>query len=335
MINLTETQAGIWGVGYAVPDRILTNQDLEQMVETSDEWIRSRTGIEERRIADSDTAASDLALAAAKKALVAAGVDASELDMIVVATISPDMAFPATACLVQDGLGAKQAAAFDLSAGCSGFVYGLDVGASLVKGGRSRVLVIGVDVLSRITDYTDRSTCVLFGDGAAAAVMGPVAADHGVIASELGSDGSGGYHLYLPAGGSRLPASHETVTAKQHYLRMAGNDVFKFAVRIMSDSTKRVLEKAGMHHEDIRWFIPHQANVRIIKASAAKLGIDDEHLYINVNRYGNTSAASIGLALAELDEAGRLHDGDYLLMVGFGAGLTWGSMVLRWGRGEV
>ncbi len=304
------------------------------MVETSDEWIRSRTGIEERRIADSDTAASDLALAAAKKALAAADVAASDLDMIVVATISPDMTFPATACLVQDGLGAKKAAAFDLSAGCSGFVYGLDVGANLVRGGRSRVLVIGVDVLSRITDYTDRSTCVLFGDGAAAAVMGPVEEGYGVIASELGSDGAGGRHLYLPAGGSRLPASHETVDAKQHYLRMAGNDVFKFAVRIMSDSTKRVLAKAGMSNSDIRWFIPHQANVRIIKASAAKLGIPDDNLYINVQRYGNTSAASIGLALAELDDAGQLQSGDNLLMVGFGAGLTWGSMVLRWGRGD-
>ncbi len=331
---MTHIQAGIWGIGAAIPERILTNQELETMVETSDAWIRSRTGIQERRIAAREHAASDLALEAAERALEDAAVSAGELDMIIVATITPDMAFPATACIVQDRLGASKASAFDLSAGCSGFVYALDVGANLVATGRARILVIGVDLLSRVTDYSDRSTCVLFGDGAAAAVLGPVGEGYGVVAAELGADGSGGDFLKLPAGGSRRPASHDTVKAGEHYLHMAGNEVFKFAVRIMGDSTTRVLKKAGLSPEAIRWFVPHQANIRIINASAQRLGIPDEKLYVNVQRYGNTSAASIGLALAELSDAGHLSEGDYVLIVGFGAGLTWGSMVIRWGRGE-
>lgn len=327
MIN----NVGILGLGKSVPEQILTNRDLESMVDTSDEWIVTRTGIRERRIANPEVAASDLGYEAALKALENAKLEPHELDLIIVATITPDYAFPATACVIQGKLGASQAAAFDLSAGCSGFVYGLEVGQNMVKGGHRRVLVIGVDVLSRITDYSDRSTCVLFGDGASAAILGSVNDQYGILATEIGADGTGGDYLQLPAGGSRRPANQDTVLAKEHYLQMAGNEVFKFAVRIMASSTKSVLEKAKISSEEVNWFVPHQANVRIINSAAARLNIDPNKVFVNVDRYGNTSAASVGIALEELVTSKDVKEGDIIVLVGFGAGLTWGSTVLRWG----
>lgn len=325
-------RVGIWGTGSAVPERVLTNFDLERMVETSDEWIRTRTGIRERRICDEATATSDLAVEAARRAMEAAGVGPDEVDLVVVATVTPDMAFPSTANLVQDRLGLKGAAAFDLAAACSGFLYAMDVAASAVHAGRARrALVIGADCLSKITDYTDRSTCVLFGDGAGAVVLGPVREGYGILASQLGSDGSLGHLLYLPAGGSRRPASERTVAERLHYIKMSGNEVFKIAVRTMGDAAEAVLRQAGLGVEQVRYLIPHQANIRIIEAAARRLGMPEERVVVNIDRYGNTSSASIGLALDETVRAGRVADGDVLLMVAFGGGLTWAAAVLRWG----
>lgn len=318
-------------MGKAIPERVLTNAELETMVNTSDEWIVTRTGIKERRIASKNIASSDLGYEAALKALEQGQTQPEEIDLIITATITPDMMFPATACIIQDKLGAVNAAAFDLSAGCTGFVYGLEVSKNMIKAGYKRILVIGTDILSKITDYSDRSTCVLFGDGACAAVLGPVSDSHGILATEIGADGSGHDYLFLPAGGSRLPTTRMTVDDKGHFVRMAGNEVFKFAVRIMSSSTKRVLDKAGIDAQEIAWFVPHQANIRIIKAAAERLNLDDRRVYVNVDRYGNTSAASVGIALEELASSNRLKDGDLVLIVGFGAGLTWGSAVIRWG----
>lgn len=317
--------AGILGVGYAVPDRVLTNGDLERMVDTSDEWITARTGIKERRIVTTETTA-DLAAAAGEKALVHAGVDPREVDMVIVATVTPDHAFPATACLVQSRLGCAQAGAFDLSAGCSGFVYGLDVAAQLVRtGAYRRVLLIGADTLSGITDYSDRSTCVLFGDGAGAAVVGPVPG-RGVIATYLGADGADKEILYLPR--ERVNGAGR----RDGYIHMSGGDVFKFAVRIMGDAALEVLRRGGLAPEDVDLFIPHQANIRIIEAAAKRLGLDPERVFVNVQKYGNTSAASIPIAMAEAYEQGRLRPGSILTVVGFGAGLTWGAAVLEWSR---
>ena len=325
-------RVGIWGTGSAVPERVLTNFDLERMVETSDEWIRTRTGIRERRICDEATATSDLAVEAARRAMEAAGVGPDEVDLVVVATVTPDMAFPSTANLVQDRLGLKGAAAFDLAAACSGFLYAMDVAASAVHAGRARrALVIGAECLSKITDYTDRSTCVLFGDGAGAVVLGPVREGYGILASQLGSDGSLGHLLYLPAGGSRRPASERTVAERLHYIKMSGNEVFKIAVRTMGDAAEAVLRQAGLGVEQVRYLIPHQANIRIIEAAARRLGMPEERVVVNIDRYGNTSSASIGLALDETVRAGRVADGDVLLMVAFGGGLTWAATVLRWG----
>ncbi len=330
MTGLRQISVGILGTGSAVPDVVLTNKQLEDMVETSDEWITSRTGIKERRIAKEDEAASDFAYKAAVEALKSANLKPEDIDLILVATITPDMLFPSTACIVQDRLGASEAAAFDLSAGCSGFVYALEVGCQMVRGGYKHVLVIGADVLSKVTDYEDRSTCVLFGDGAGACVLGEVEEGFGILATNLGADGSGANVLCLEAGGSRMPASEETVRSKKHFITMIGNEVFKFAVRIMGQSTLEVLKRANINPEQIRWFIPHQANIRIIQAAAQRLGLDDESVYVNVDRYGNTSAASIPIALDELVKMGKVEHGDNLLTVGFGAGLTWGSAIIRW-----
>jgi len=314
-----------------VPDRVLTNADLEKMVDTSDEWITTRTGIRERRIADENTATSDLAISAAAAAMKDAGVQAKDIDLVIVGTVTPDMSFPATACFVQAELGLWDAATFDLSAGCSGFVYGLDMAANVVAtGAYDRVLVIGADCLSKITDFTDRSTCVLFGDGAGAAIVEPVAEGFGFLGSTLGSDGSGTDKLYMKAGGSRCPASESTVKNREHYIRMAGNEVFKFAVNIMAEASRRVLSKAGMSADDVNWFIPHQANTRIIDAACRKLGIPAERVFVNVDRYGNTSAASIAIALAELRQQEDIRRGDNLLLVGFGAGLTWAATLVKW-----
>ncbi|WP_213617101.1 beta-ketoacyl-ACP synthase III [Paenibacillus lactis] len=322
---------GIIGTGKYVPEKILTNQDLEKMVDTSDEWIVSRTGIKERHVAAEHEATSDLAYHAAVNALKSAGMHAEDLELIIVATITPDMFFPSTACLLQDRLGAKKAAAFDLSAACSGFVYGLATATNFVKTGMyNNALVIGVDCLSRITDYSDRNTCVLFGDGAGAAIVGEVPEGRGFQAFDLGAEGAGGAHLYIEAGGSRLPASAETVNTNKHYIYMNGREVFKFAVRVMGSATEAVLAKAGIYKKDIDLFIPHQANIRIIKSAMERLELPEEKVVINVDKYANTSAASVPLALVEAQESGRLKPGDKVLMVGFGGGLTWGSSVLIW-----
>lgn len=322
---------GVIGTGKYVPEKILTNKDLEAIVETSDEWIVSRTGIQERHIAAPEQATSDLAYEAAVKALESAGMAAEDLDLIIVATITPDMAFPSTACILQDKLGAKGAAAFDLSAACSGFVYGLATATSFIKTGiYNNALIIGVDCLSRITDYTDRNTCVLFGDGAGAVVIGEVPEGRGFQSFDLGAEGAGGGLLKLEAGGSRLPASADTLENKQHYIYMNGREVFKFAVRVMGTATVDVLEKAGLTKDDIDLFVPHQANVRIIQSAMQRLDLPEEKVVINVNKYANTSAASIPLALVEAAEEGRMKEGDRILMVGFGGGLTWGASVLVW-----
>ncbi|MGC5771412.1 beta-ketoacyl-ACP synthase III [Paenibacillus pabuli] len=322
---------GVIGTGKYVPEKILTNSDLEKMVDTNDEWIVSRTGIRERHIAAPDQATSDLAYEAAVKALESAGMTGSDLDLIIVATITPDSAFPSTACILQDKLGAKGAAAFDLSAACSGFVYGLATATSFIQSGMyNNALVIGADCLSRITDYTDRNTCVLFGDGAGAVVVGEVPEGRGFKSFDLGAEGAGGGLLQLEGGGSRLPASAETVENKKHYIYMNGREVFKFAVRVMGTATVEVLRKAGLERTDVDLFVPHQANIRIIQSAMQRLELPEEKVVVNVDKYANTSAASIPLALVEAAEEGRMKAGDTVLMVGFGGGLTWGASVLVW-----
>ncbi|UQZ36535.1 3-oxoacyl-ACP synthase [Paenibacillus sp. PK3_47] len=322
---------GIIGTGKYVPEKILTNSDLEQMVETNDEWIVSRTGIRERHIAAPHEATSDLAYEAALKALESANMKAEDLELIIVATITPDSAFPSTACILQDKLGAKGAAAFDLSAACSGFVYSLATATGFLQTGMyNNALIIGADTLSRITDYTDRNTCVLFGDGAGAVILGEVPEGRGFQSFDLGAEGSGGSLLKMEAGGSRLPASQQTIEEKKHFIYMNGREVFKFAVRVMGTATERVLAKAGLGKEDIDLFVPHQANIRIIQSAMQRLDLQENKCVINVDRYANTSAASIPLALVEAAEEGRMKEGDTVLMVGFGGGLTWGASVLVW-----
>lgn len=326
---------GIAGTGSEVPSRILSNLDLEKMVETTDEWITRRTGIKERRIADPEVATSDLAYGAAVKALDAAGVRPEDLDLIIVSTVTPDMFFPATACIVQAKLGATRAAAFDLSAGCSGFIYGVVTASNFIATGMcDNVLVIGADCLSKITNYQDRSTCILFGDAASAAVLKPVESGLGILSTALGADGSGGENLTAPAGGSRMPATAETVEKGLHYIHMCGAEVMKFAVRVMDSTTRELLDKAGLATSDVDVVIPHQANIRIIEAAVDRLGIDRERFFVNVEKYGNTSAASVGLALDEAVKEGRLKRGDVVVLVGFGAGLTWGGCCLKWSQGQ-
>ncbi|MFC4775431.1 beta-ketoacyl-ACP synthase III [Paenibacillus sp. GCM10023252] len=322
---------GIIGSGKYVPERILTNQELEQMVETNDEWIVTRTGIRERRIAAPEQATSDLALKASLDAVAAAGITVEDIDLIIVATITPDMYFPSTACLLQEKLGAKRAAAFDLSAACSGFIYGLATASSMIASGMYKhVLVVGAECLSRITDYTDRNTCILFGDGAGAVVLGQVAEGRGFQSFQLGADGAGGELLKVCGGGSKVPASAESVEAKQHFIHMAGNDVFKFAVRIMGSAAEEALHKAGKTKEEIDLLVPHQANIRIIQSALHRLDLPEEKCMVNLDKYGNVSAASIPIALAEAVEQGRVKEGDCLVLVGFGGGLTWGASVLIW-----
>ncbi|MGA9175289.1 MAG: beta-ketoacyl-ACP synthase III [Thermoactinomyces sp.] len=322
---------GILGTGAYVPEKVLTNSELEKMVDTSDEWIVSRTGIRERRIAAPEEASSDLAVKAAERALEDAGISAEEIDLIVVATVTPDMAFPATACLVQDRLRAEKAATFDLSAACTGFIYGVATASQFIATGVYKyALVIGVECLSRITDWTDRNTCVLFGDGAGAAVLGPVEEGYGFLSFELGGDGSGGDLLKLSAGGSRRPASIETVQHKMHTIFMAGREVFKFAVRVLGTATDEALKKAGLSKEDIDLLVPHQANIRIIESAIKRFGLTEDKVVINLDRYGNMSSASIPVALDEAIKQGRVKKGDTLVLCGFGGGLTWGATVLKW-----
>ncbi len=322
--------AGIIATGSFTPSRVLTNFDLEKMVDTSDEWIRTRTGIVERRIADPDVAASDLAYLASKAALESAGMEASELDLIIVATVTPDMFFPCTAALLQKQLG-PPIAAFDMLVGCTGFVYGLAVAREMVaSGAHNRILVCGAETLSRITDWEDRRTCVLFGDAAGTAIVGPVEEGRGIIGYSLGNDGTNADALKIPAGGSRMPASQETVTNRLHYLTMNGQEVFKFAVRAMADSSEKVVREAGLSMSDIDVVIPHQANLRIVDAAAKRFNLPFERFVRNGDRYGNTSAATIPLALDEAVRGGVVKPGNLILLSSFGAGLSWASMVMRW-----
>jgi 3-oxoacyl-[acyl-carrier-protein] synthase-3 len=309
----------------------MTNHDLEGMVETSDEWITTRTGIKERRIAAEDEATSDLALRASHLALEQAGLRPNEIDLIIVPTATPDMVFPCTASLLQDRLGATHAGAFDLSSACTGFIYGAATATGLIASGMyDTVLVAAAECFSRVVDWTDRSTCILFGDGAGAAVFRPGDDSSRFLGFELGSDGSGGDLLKIPSSGSRLPPSAETVKNGQQYVQMAGGGVFKFAVRIVVDASLAVLEKCGYSPSDVDWFVPHQANIRIIDAAVKRLELSPDQVVTNVDRYGNTSAASIPLALDELRRDGRVQKGDLVLMVGFGAGLSWASALVRW-----
>jgi len=330
----TGRPVSITGLGCYAPERVLSNDDLARMVDTSDEWIQTRTGIRERRIAAPEQATSDLCLPAAEAALRDAGVQAIDLDLVIVTTITPDMLFPSTAALVADRLGARRAAAYDLSAGCTGFVYGLAQGyAAIAAGLAARVLVIGADTLSRIVDWSDRATCVLFGDGAGAVVLEPIER-RGFHAFELGADGAGGLELYMPSGGSRRPSSAETVAAGEHFMRMNGREVYKFATRVLLSSARAVLDISGKSVGDIDLYVPHQANLRIIERAAKKLEIEEERVFVNVDRYGNTSSASIPLALEDARAEGRLKDGMLVLMTGMGSGLTWGSSVITWTEGR-
>jgi len=323
-------KAGIIGVGEYFPKKILTNDDLAKMVDTSDEWITTRTGIKERRIVAKHEATSDLAINAAKQALADAGLKAEELDLIIVATISPDMQFPSVASLVQSGIGAKRAACIDVEAACAGFVYALVIAKQfIVCGTYKHILVIGSEVLSSITDWKDRNTCVLFGDGAGACVVAPVEKG-GIIAEYLGSDGTKAELLFLPAGGSRHPATHQTIEQRMHYIKMRGNELFKLAVNIMTEAALTVLKKQGLSGKDIDCFIPHQANIRIIQAVAKKLKIPPEKIYLNIANYGNTSSASTATALCEAIKTGKVKQGDLILLDAFGSGLVWGSCLIRW-----
>ena len=324
-------RAKITGTGAAVPDRVLTNFELEKMVDTSDEWITARTGIRERRIAAPDEYTSTFATRAAEQALAMAGITAAELDMIIGATVTPDFPFPATACIVQNNLKASNAAAFDLGAACSGFIYGLSVVDKFIRTGTvKKALVIGAEVLSRVVDWQDRNTCLLFGDGAGAAVVEGVEGDSGIIGSLIRSDGSYWELLYLPGVGSRRPAVQKTLDDREVFLRMQGNEVFKLAVRAMEDAALQVLADNNLVPGDIDLFIPHQANKRIIDAIGKRLGIPEEKVFVNLERYGNTSAASIPIALDEANRTGRIKQGDLVMFDAFGGGLTWGSMPVRW-----
>lgn len=324
----------ISGIGRYVPERVLTNADLERIVDTTDEWIITRTGIRERRIAASEQASSDLAYEAAKEALAHAGIGPAELDLIIVGTATPDMLFPATACVLQDRLGARRAGAFDLSAACSSWVYAAAMAHGYIASGAARyVLVVGAETLSKITDWKDRNTCVLFGDSAGAVVMAPAEPGQGFLSFYLGADGTGGPSgpwISLPAGGSRMPASFESVERGQHYLKMNGREVYKFAVRCIPMAIEEAASRAGLRLEDVDHFIPHQANIRIIDAAAERLGQPREKFFVNVQRYGNTSSASVPVALYEAVDAGRIQAGDTVIMVAFGGGLTWASCAMRW-----
>jgi 3-oxoacyl-[acyl-carrier-protein] synthase III len=326
-------RAYIRSVGRYLPERRLTNHDLEKMVETNDEWIVSRTGIRERRILEPGLGNSYMAVRAARECLQRAGVEPAEVDAIIVGTVTPDMFFPSTACLVQKEIGATKAWGFDLSAGCSGFIFSATTGAQLIESGRyQKVLVIGSDVMSSIIDYQDRNTCVLFGDGAGAVLLEPCPEPgYGILDFIQHIDGVGGDFLHMKAGGSRKPASLETVQRKEHYVYQEGRQVFKFAVTEMAEVSARVMEKNGLTGADIKLFIPHQANLRIIDASAKRMGLDPQKVVINIDRYANTTAGTIPLCLYDaLVEDKRIDKGDYLVMSAFGAGFTWGSMLVRW-----
>jgi len=321
----------IAGTGSHVPERVLTNADLEKMVDTSDQWITERTGMKERHISTDGEAASDIALIACQKALAEAGVKPEELDLIIVGTVTGDMPFPSTACVLQQRLGAPQATAFDISAGCTGFIYALSVARQFIITGTCKTaLVVGVELLSKITDWTDRSTCVLFGDGSGAAVLkADPKPNTGILASYLAADGTGGQYLYMPAGGSRHPASVETVQQRMHTCKMHGNAIFKVAVRSMASAFRHLLRQTNLEPDDVKLLIPHQANLRIIEATAKLLKFPPERVFINIAKYGNTSSATTIIALDEARKDGRVLPGDVVMLVAFGAGLTWGGVAIR------
>ncbi|RMG04980.1 MAG: ketoacyl-ACP synthase III [Nitrospirae bacterium] len=321
----------ITGTGSFLPKKVLTNADLEKMVDTSDEWIRERTGIRERRIARKNECASDLGLHAAREALKAASRKPEDIDLLIVATVTPDMPLPSTACFLQKKLGIKTSAAFDLNAACSGFIYALSVADSFIRAGNYKtVLVVGAEVLSRITDWQDRSTCVLLGDGAGAVVLEADRGNRGIMSVKLHADGSKWDLLYVPAGGSRQPATEETVKERLHYLKMRGNETFKIAVRTLEQLVVDMLDEAGITPDELSLLVPHQANQRIIQATAKRLGIGMDRVMLNLDRYGNTSAASIPIALDEAVRRERIKPGDYVLLEAFGGGLTWASALIKW-----
>lgn len=321
----------IKGIGSCLPEKVLTNADLEQMVDTDNEWIVTRTGIRERRIAAEGEATSDLAFKAAGEALVNAGVAPEDLDLIIVATTTPDFPFPSTAAVLQGRLGARRAAAFDLQAVCTGFVYALSTADQFIKSGMYRkVLVVGAEVLSRIIDWKDRTTCILFGDGAGAVVLEAEKGENGILSAHLHADGNQYDLLYVPGGGSRVPVSHELVDSREQYVKMKGNEVFRVAVSALESTALEALEYNGMTGEDIDLLVPHQANIRILNATAKKLGLPPERVVITVDRHGNTSSASIPLALHEAVKNGRVKDGSIILLDAFGGGFTWGSVLIRW-----
>jgi 3-oxoacyl-[acyl-carrier-protein] synthase-3 len=332
-MSRAELSVFIRSLGVHTPDRKLTNAELSAMVDTSDEWIKTRSGISERRIAGTGENPSDMGAKAAAKALARAGLKPEDIDLVIVATMTPDVPFPSTACLLQAKLGLRRdIPCFDVSAACSGFVYALQVGTDMLRAGKyRRALVVGAEKLSSVVDWQDRATCVLFGDGAGAAILETTPTpDVGVLGNLLGADGNNAELLHCVAGGSALPASEQTLRDRQQFLRMNGKEVFKLAVRVMADSCERVLADCGKHSDDVAWFIPHQANIRIVEAVADQLQVGLDRFPINLDRYGNTSAASIPLALEEAWADGRIKHGDLILIVAFGAGLTWGATLLRW-----
>jgi 3-oxoacyl-[acyl-carrier-protein] synthase-3 len=324
--------AKITGVSGYVPPRVMSNADLEKLVDTDDAWIRQRVGVRERHVAEKGVGASDLATAAARQLLAAKNIPADEIELIVVASVTPDMMFPATACIVQNNLGASHAWGFDLSAACSGFLYGLTVGAQFVGAGtQKKALVIGSDVMTSILDYKDRATCVLFGDGAGAVLLEPATRDdEGILDFVHDVDGSGGKYLFMPGGGSLNPASHETVDKKMHYVHQEGAQVFKYAVRRMADLACEMLERNGYTSKDLALVVPHQANLRIIRAMQERLGLEDSRIMVNIDRYGNTTAGTIPLGLRDAVDEGRVKKGDLVLLVAVGAGYTSGAVLIRW-----
>jgi len=323
--------ARILSTGRAYPEGVLTNAELERMVETSDDWITSRTGIKERHRAGEGEYTSQFAVSAAQQAIERARIDPSEIDLLICATVTPDQLLPSTGCLIQTELGAHRAAAFDLAAACSGFLYGLTLANQMIRGGQARyALVIGAEVLTRYVDYTDRATCVIFGDGAGAALLGAAEGERGILGTRIRSDGRYAEQLYAPGGGTRLGISADNVTSGQHFFRMKGNELFKVAVRSMADVSREVLEEAGYKGEDVKLFIPHQANQRITDAVANNLKVDTEIVYSNIAMHGNTSSASIPIALDECVEQGRISEGDLVLLASFGGGVTWGATLMRW-----
>jgi 3-oxoacyl-[acyl-carrier-protein] synthase-3 len=328
---MANVRAGILGTGHSYPAGILTNADLEKTVETSDEWITTRTGIKQRRKAAPGEYTSQFAVRAAQQAIERAGLEPSDIDLILCATVTPDQILPSTGCLIQAELGSHKAAAMDVVAACSGFLYGLTLANTMVQTRQSRnALVIGAEILTQYVDYSDRQTCVLFGDGAGAAVLGPVEGDRGILATRIKSDGRYEEQLFSPGGGTRRPPSAETLAAGDHFFKMKGNELFKVAVRSMADISREVLEEAGQTADDVSLFIPHQANQRITDAVANKLNVDDARVYSNIAMHGNTSSASIPIALDECVESGKIKKGDLILMASFGGGVTWGGVLMRW-----